>query len=150
MISLPVPSYDCVLDASVGIKLFLVEDHSKRARALFAHLEGPLPAQFFVPDLFFVECANILWKYVRRFGYPSQSAQQDVADLVALPVQVVPTGALVESALKLALDYSLTAYDASYVALSDRLALPLVTADERLVQSLDGTRLDVRSLVDWP
>jgi predicted nucleic acid-binding protein len=147
---MPVLSYDCVVDASVGIKLFLVEAYSERARALFAHLADPLPAQFFVPDLFFVECTNILWKYVRRFGYPPQSAQPDVADLVCVPVQAVPTGALVESALKLALDHGLTAYDASYVALAVRLALPLVTADERLIQSLEGVRLDVRSLVDWP
>jgi predicted nucleic acid-binding protein len=143
-------SYDCVIDASVGIKLFLVEALSKQARALFAHLTDPLPAQFFVPDLFFVECTNILWKYVRRFGYPSQSARQDVADLVCLPVQAVPTGALVGSALELAIEHGLTAYDASYVALADRLALPLVTADERLVRSLEGVHLDVRSLVDWP
>jgi len=46
--------------------------------------------------------------------------------------------------------YEITAYDAAYVALSERLSLPLVTADERLVQHLAGTGLDVRFLGDWP
>jgi hypothetical protein len=27
------------------------------------------PASFFVPDLFYIECTNILWKYVRHFGF---------------------------------------------------------------------------------
>ena len=61
---------DCVVDASVGIKLFLREPLSDAAHAFFAHLAEDPPARLFVPDLFFVECANILWKYVRRFGYP--------------------------------------------------------------------------------
>ena len=116
----------------------------------FSVVQAALPAQLFVPDLFFVECTNILWKYVRRFGYPPQSAQQDAADLVRLPVQVVPTVALAESALKIALEHGLTAYDASYVALADELALPLVTADERLVRALESGHVDVRSLAHWP
>jgi len=143
-------SADCVVDASVGIKLFLIELLSERADALFDRLIGALPARFYVPDLFFVECTNVLWKYVRRFGYPPQAAQQNVADLVRLPLQVVFTAALVESALALAGDHEITAYDAAYVALAERLSLPLVTADEALVRRLDGTDLDVRFLGDWP
>jgi predicted nucleic acid-binding protein len=68
-------STDCIIDASVGIKLFLVEPLSERAEALFNRLVDDPPARFFVPDLCYAECANILWKYVRRFGYPLQFAQ---------------------------------------------------------------------------
>ncbi len=143
-------SYDCVLDASVGIKLFLVEPLSDRADALFGHLNDALPARFYVPDLFFIECTNILWKYVRRFGYLPEAAQQDVVELTQLPLQVVATAALCGPALSLALDYGITAYDASYVVLADRLALPLVTTDELLIQSLSDSSLDVRFLGDWP
>ena len=63
---------DCVVDASVGIKLFVVEELSDAAHRLFRQLTGYRPARFYVPDLFFVECANTLWKYVRRFGYPPE------------------------------------------------------------------------------
>ena len=48
-------SFDCVVDASVGIKLFLVEDLSEQADALFDHLADQPPARFYVPDLFFIE-----------------------------------------------------------------------------------------------
>ena len=85
-------SLDCVVDASVGIKLFLVEPLADRADVLFASLAATPPARLYVPDLFFVECTNILWKYVRRFGYSPEAAQQDVADLVRLPLQVCLDG----------------------------------------------------------
>lgn len=143
-------SIDCIIDTSVGIKLFLVETLSDRAEALFDHLDDDSPARFYVPDLFYAECANVLWKYVRRFGYPLQSAQQDAADLIELPLQVVPTAALVEHTLALATLHNISAYDATYVALSDRLSLPMVTADETLVGRLQETALDVRFLGSWP
>jgi len=142
--------FDCVVDASVGIKLFLVEPLSERVDMLFDHLADTLPARFYVPDLFFVECANILWKYVRRFGYPPEAARQDVADLVCLPVQPVSTAVLVEGALSYAIGWQITAYDATYVALAERLSLPLITADEALLRKLAGSGTDVRFVGDWP
>lgn len=143
-------SYDCVVDASVGIKLFLDEPLSERADALFDHLSDNLPALLHVPDLFFIECANILWKYVRYHGYPREDALLDVIDLGDLNLRAVPTQELIEAALPIALNLGITAYDASYVALSQKLDLPLVTADEPLARRLAGSEFDVRWLGNWP
>lgn len=143
-------SYDCVVDASVGIKLFLDEPLSERADALFDHLSDDLPARLHVPDLFFIECANILWKYVRYHSYLREDALLDVIDLGDLGLRVVPTQELIEAALPIALDFGITAYDASYVALSQKLDLPLVTADEPLARRLAGGKCDVRWLGNWP
>ena len=143
-------AFDCVVDASVGIKLFLIEPLAERADALFDHLNDAPPARFYVPDLFFIECTNILWKYVRRFDYPAEVAQQDVADLARLPLQIVSTAALAEEALALAVEHGSTAYDSAYVALARRLSLPVVTADEALVRRFAAPDLDVRFLGDWP
>ena len=142
--------FHCVVDASVGIKLFLIEPLSDRTDALFAHLADDRPSRFYVPDLFFIECANILWKYVRRFGYAADAARQDVADLTRLPLQVVPTATLAEAALDLAVQHGSTACDSAYIVLARRLSLPLVTADEALVRRFVGTGLDVHFLGDWP
>jgi predicted nucleic acid-binding protein len=103
-----------------------------------------------VPDLFFIECTNILWKYVHRFDYPLESAQQDVANLTGLPLRTVLTGELVGEALEIAVTHGITAYDAAYVALARRLSLPLVTADESLARCLAGASFDVRWLGEWP
>ena len=142
--------FDCVVDASVGIKLFLVEPLSEQADALFDHLTDIPPTRFYVPDLFFIECTNILWKYVRRFDYPAHLARQDVADLSRLPLQIVSTAALAEDALALAVEHGSTAYDSAYVALTRRLSLPFVTADEVLVRRFKEPDFDVRFLGDWP
>jgi predicted nucleic acid-binding protein len=137
---------DCVVDASVGIKLFLVEDGSEAADSLFAELSAQPPSRFYVPDLFFVECGNILLKYVRHFGYAAASARQDVLDLQALRLQTVSTADLLTPAFDLALQYDLTAYDACYATLAQQLALPLITADAQLIRKLTGSGVDARTL----
>jgi predicted nucleic acid-binding protein len=139
---------DCVVDASVGIKLFLAEELSEAADRLFSRLTADPPAHFYVPDLFYVECANILWKYARRFGYPADNARQDVRDLQALALNTVSTADLLQSTLELALVYDITAYDASYAALAQQLDLPLITADEALKRKLGGSGLTVQTLAE--
>ncbi len=137
---------DCIVDASVGIKLFLVEAGSDEAHRLFAELATETPSRFYVPDLFFVECGNILWKYVRHFGYPADNARQDVADLQALKLQTVSTADLLTPAFNLALKYDITAYDACYAALARQLSLPLITADAPLRRKLAGSGIEAISL----
>ena len=138
--------FDCVVDASVGIKLFLLEPLSEEAHALFAHLADDTPARLFVPELFYVECANILWKYVKRYSYPAPEAAQAVAALVQLPLQRVAMVDLAEEALELAVEHGCTAYDAAYMALARSLELPLITVDDALVRRFADTDLVVRSL----
>lgn len=135
--------FNCVVDASVGIKLFLVEPLSDQAHRLFAHLTDDPPALFYVPDLFYIECANILWKYEQRFGYPAAQARQDIHDLVHLPLHSVPLTTLAEPALALAAETGCTAYDAAYVVLARELNLPLITADAALARRFADIEPDV-------
>jgi len=126
----------CVVDASVGIKLFVDEPLSEQARRLFEGLAAEPPAELHVPGLFFIECANILWKYTRRFGRPLADSQADLADLGKLTLRVLSTAELMEGALTLAAETGLTAYDACYAVLAQRLEVPLVTADVPLVRAV--------------
>ena len=142
------PPLRLVIDASVGVKLFLREPLSEQAEALFTHLAADPPAHFYVPDLFFVECANILWKYVRRFSYPPEDAGENVRALQRLRLRSVSTAELIADGLRLGLEHGVTAYDACYLALAHRLHVPLITADQRLVQALRATPHDVRWLGD--
>ncbi|HEX5270855.1 MAG TPA: type II toxin-antitoxin system VapC family toxin [Gemmataceae bacterium] len=142
-LSVPV---SCVVDASVGIKLVLRESLTNEAHALFAHLANDPAARFHVPDLFDIECANILWKQVQHNGCPAPDAQSYLADILALALQRVPVTAVAGDALSVANQYRLTAYDAAYVTLSGRLVVPLVTADNRLVNKMAGSPYVVLSL----
>jgi hypothetical protein len=47
---------------------------------IFAHLTDDPPARFYLPDLFYTECANILWKVVQRFGYPAAPVTEPPRD----------------------------------------------------------------------
>ena len=133
----------CVVDASVGIKLFLQEEGTDQATCLFQTLAQEPSARFYVPDLFFVECANILWKYARRFDYPAENAHQDLVDLRALALRSVSTADLISPALELALENNITAYDACYIALAKGTNLPLITADHSLARRSRDGNVDV-------
>jgi predicted nucleic acid-binding protein len=126
-----------VVDASVGIKLFIDEPLSDAAYVLFEHLSQDPPAELFVPDLFYIECANILLKTMRRFGRSLEDSQADLADLRRLALRSTPTADLMEEALVLAHEHQLSAYDACYAALAKRLGVPVITADEHLAEAID-------------
>lgn len=140
----------CVIDASVGLKLVLAENLSDRADALFARLVTDLPARFHVPDLFYLECSNTLWKHCRRYGYPLGQARDALGDLYALALVSTLTRELMADSFDIATRHGITTYDASYVALAERLVVPLVTADEKLVRMLAKTPYQVRWLGDLP
>ena len=126
-----------VLDASVGIKLFIDEEFSDKVQRLFAKLAEDPQAEIHVPDLFYIECANILLKYTRRFNRPLEDALADLRDLNELALKVTWTSELIEDALLLASEMKLTAYDACYAVLAQKLDLPLVTADAPLAKAID-------------
>ena len=130
---------DCVVDAIVAVKLFISEALSGEADFLFAALESDPPARFYVPYLFYIECANIFWKHVTRFGYPGALARENLMKLRGLLLHNVPTATLLKEALDIALSQGITAYDAFYVALAWQMAVPFITADERLVHKLRGS-----------
>src|SRR5438552_17036773 len=117
----------CVVDASVAIKLFLAEPLSNEAYNLFACLADAGSA-FHVPDLLYAECGNILWKHVQRGNGTAALAKAHFAAVAQLPLRRESTAALCDDALTLALSHGISVYDACYVALSQRLAVPLITA----------------------
>ena len=124
----------CVVDASVAIKLFLLEEYTPEVQAFFLRLDNDVDA--FAPDLLLTECTNILWRQVTMKGYDQIQAQHDLVDLLALHVQWMPTTELLPRAFEIATSYGATAYDSCYVALAERLQLPLLTHDNRLAKRL--------------
>jgi len=128
-----------VVDASVGIKLFVEEDFSEQAHALFSYLAADPPAELYIPDLFYIECTNILLKYTRRFGRSLNDAQADVVDIKLLSLKSTSTADLMEDALLLAAEKKLSAYDACYAVLAQKLEVPIVTADEQLSKAIKSS-----------
>ncbi|MGH6635481.1 MAG: type II toxin-antitoxin system VapC family toxin [Gammaproteobacteria bacterium] len=139
-----------VVDASVAVKLFVPEEFSTQARAIFARFASEDGAKLVVPDFFFLECANVFWKWVQRFAYPGLEAQTHLRDLASLGLEVIPVEILADDALLIALAQKITAYDACYVALATKLQLSMLTADAKLVAKLEKGPCEVRWLGDIP
>ena len=68
-----------VIDASVALKWVLAEDASDRALALLA--KDALAA----PELFWIECANVLWAKARRGQINGAQARAALAAIDAAP-----------------------------------------------------------------
>ena len=136
-------SLKCVLDTNICVKQFIADPLTPKVNQLFDLLNNS-STEFFVPDLFYVECANVLWKYVRSNLYTADQVQADLADLKDLRFQITSTKDLITEAIQISLKYGITAYVGCYVALSQNLGVPLLTLDERLINSLASSRFDVR------
>jgi predicted nucleic acid-binding protein len=136
----------CVVDASVAIKLCIAQPDSDLAQALFDHLADNPSARFHVPDFFYVECASALANYVRVIKYPIDAARQGMQRLLALQLRVAPSVTLAGPALDIANTCRISGYDACYVALAQQLDIPLITADEKLVNALSNRPYPVQLL----
>lgn len=79
----------------------------------------------------------------------SISAGRMSLDLKALRLRVTSTKDLIGEAVQIGLSYGITAYDGYYVALSQQVGAPLLTLDERLINSLAASRFDVRLSTDF-
>lgn len=123
-----------VVDASVAAKWFFPEEHSEYARRLLARRHT-----LFAPDLIWAELGDITWKRRRRGELESDEAAQLLADLIRLPLQILPSQALVAPALELAVATDRTVYDCLYLAAAIGRKCRLVTANERFVNSLSST-----------
>ena len=87
-------------------------------------------ADLHAPDLLPHEITNVLRR--RRLAGALSQTEASLArsGALRLPIELWPHAAVADRVWQLA--DTLTAYDAAYVALAERLAVPLVTADIRL------------------
>jgi predicted nucleic acid-binding protein len=127
-----------VADASVAAKWVLPgadELLSEEAlRLLRRWTNGEI--QLIVPDFFWTELANILWKMVRRGRCTRQTAEVAMGTLRAYKIPAIPALALLDAAFDKAFTYGRTVYDSLYVALAVESNAQLVTADEKLANAL--------------
>lgn len=129
-----------VVDASVAIKLFVEESLSGAVERLFERLATSPNMRLFVPDLFYTECANILWKYVTRHNMNPAMATGSLTNLRSLALEKLDTDLILADALDLALQHGVTVYDACYLASARLTHAPLITADDRLIRKFEGDK----------
>jgi len=138
-----IPNYHAgyVVDASVLVKWFMTEEDRDLALGLRdLHVSGR--STLFVSELTFLEILNAI-------KYGPKAKEGDGAEalhvLENLHLQVKPTDfELLRKTNAIAWSYGVAIYDAAYVALAEDLGLPLVTADEVLLQKMQGHSIVLR------
>ena len=85
-----------------------------------------------VPALWQLEVANVLLVAERRGRITEAQATRFLDLLGSLPIRIEQFGGDPMAILAAARRHGLSAYDAAYLILAERLALPLATVDEQL------------------
>lgn len=138
-----------VVDSSVVVKWLLPEADSSDA-VRFAADVGASRGRMVILDLAQVETANAIWKQFHRHLISLPSAQQTTALIWKWPVVVERATSILSVGQDLALKYDRSVYDALFVALTQHLQLPGITADEPLWQAVKADFPQIMLLRDWP
>ena len=129
-----------VIDASIAVKWVVEEEGTPQALALRQR------AKLIAPELLVAECANILWKKVRRDELSKEEALFAARLLQVAEIELLPTRSLLEAATRIAIELDHPAYDCLYLALAVASNCQFVTADQRFLRKLgQGRRRALRA-----
>jgi predicted nucleic acid-binding protein len=119
-----------IVDASVALKWVLEEPGTDRARTLLTQ------ENLGAPDLFWIECANVLWVKARRGQISPVDARAAFEAIAATPITSLSTSTIAGAAQDLAFALDHAAYDCLYLAAAIAERTVLVTADEAFAKAV--------------
>lgn len=127
-----------VLDASVAIKWAMPAAREPFTRESLQLLDRYVSGEvgFIVPDVFWAELGNVLWKGTRQRRWRQDEAEAVAADMKARDFKTVSSLALLDEALRIAFAHDRAVYDCLYVALAVQSKTELITSDERLANAM--------------
>ncbi len=134
-----------VLDTSMALSWGLPDEHSSSADDFWREVHSEVP--LYVPALWWYECANALVVAGRRGRLTEEETGRLGKLLSALPLHTAasPAGDEFMRIQRLAGKHVLSAYDAAYLDLADRLKLGLATLDKRLAKAAHTDGIPVYS-----
>ncbi len=123
-----------VIDASVAVKWFVEEEGRADALAVFR-----CNADIVVPDLFFAEFVNVLWKKSRKGEVGIEQAAQAISCVGRFVGRVMKSADLIERAFQWAQKLDHPVYDCLYLTCADACGSKFVSAGEHFVRKLHGS-----------
>ena len=131
-----------VLDPSVVIKWYIPEVLSREAVSLKEWIVDS-GAIIMEPELFYIESANVIWKKsTLRKEISRSNAKSIFTEIMSLPFQTVPDRNIITIAYETATLFSVTVYDAIYLACAYKFQGKFLTADRALSKRLTGSALE--------
>lgn len=123
-----------ILDASVAAKWFNNESLTDKAiEVRDAFVQGKI--RLLAPAQLVYEVGNSIWKNKTLTDEDSEKA---ISHLVDLEIELIQLNQeeMATAAMKIARKYSITFYDAAYVALADRFHATLISADDEIISKI--------------
>jgi predicted nucleic acid-binding protein len=139
----------CVLDSNVGIKWLLQEDLSDKARVVRDEfLLGR--HELLAPDIFMVEAAHAVTRAQRQGRVLPNEVKVFIDDLIATAPDFHPHAPLLSRAIEISVQARHNVYDCLYVALAEREGCELLTADQKMINNLQGAFPLIVALASLP
>jgi predicted nucleic acid-binding protein len=138
-----------ILDSNIGVKWVLEEDLSDKSRALRDDLIRGIH-ELRSPDVFLVEAAHALTRAQRQGRITPLEVDSFMADLLTSLPHFHPYPPLLFRAIEVSVQARIGVYDCLYVALAESEGRELLTADDRLLRTLQPTFPFIRSLASLP
>lgn len=129
------PAQTLVIDASIAASWLLPDEHTDASGRAYGLLRSGV-LQAHAPDLWLMECANIICNAVRRRRLAKDDAMFTWSVLETVRTHVTLNTLEtehVQQCLALALDHGLSLYDSAYLWLASSTRRPLMTQDRALM-----------------
>ena len=136
-------SADLVVDSSIALTWLFADELTSATAELLERLNAETGV---VPDLWFLEIANVPCLAERRGGIPADRSAEFIMQLSKLDLEIDAecSKRAFTHLLPLCRSHQLTSYDAVYLDLAFRRSLPLATLDEALRRA--AATLDIKLL----
>lgn len=138
-----------VLDSSIAVKWVIAEADTAGAVQLRDDLRNGVH-EVIAPDIFPIEVAHAIAKAERQGRVKPGDGVPFLADVLTTLPDLHPGLPLLARAFAIATAARIGVYDCLYVALAEREQCELVTADDRLVRTLQPQFPFIKSLTSLP
>ncbi|HEY2044689.1 MAG TPA: type II toxin-antitoxin system VapC family toxin [Jatrophihabitans sp.] len=129
-----------VVDPSVTMAWCFEDEATGDTDAVLDRLRGE---EAIVPGLWQLEVANVLLVAERRKRITEAQASRFLGLLAELPIRIDGSASEMVGIVAAGRRHTLTAYDATYLVLAERLAVPLATLDDRLKTASRNAGVDL-------
>ena len=133
-----------IIDASIAAK-WLLPDEDDFIADTIKRAFGNRQVEIAVPIFIFYEVNNLLKSAALRSRISFKDALDFYENFLNLNFNIHSSKLLLKNTLQIALEFEISSYDASYIALAEYLKTPFYTADLKLLKKAKGNNL-VRDL----
>ena len=122
-----------ILDCSVIAKWFFPSEEDSEIALKIKNLFISKEISVSVPMLIYYEINNLIKTAIKGLRVNDKLAKEAYSGFLELDLIAYSSKELMEMTLEKAVSLDVSSYDASYLALAEYLNIPLITADQKLI-----------------